>query len=128
MGIRILQSVVLGCLAVIVSTSAAIAKCQIDGPPFIFLGDNGSYAMSIDMRHGDSCPLGLTPLNPAVKFDSVDMIAPAQAGVLRRASTFSYDYLAPATGNADRFSLKICGTDTRGRGCNVLNYSVTLRD
>jgi hypothetical protein len=118
----------LGCIAALLSAQVAHAACQISSASAMYLGDGGSYSLSAQIQHGEACTVDFSAVNGAATFESADIVSQALTGKIAKTAPFSFSYQAPASGTTDSFALKVCGTDTHGRGCNTLTYSVTMSD
>lgn len=110
----------------IASFGPASADCQIHGPETMYLGDGGSYSLQLTAHRSGTCSLSFIRKAADVSFSSVEVTNQPKAGKFSGNDTYRLFYTPPATGDSDSFSLKVCGKDTHGTGCNVLNYAVTI--
>jgi hypothetical protein len=109
------------------ATSAATAACDVKGPELMFLGDNGNYDLAIKMLPNDHCQIHFESRGESVAFQAVSVSNAPNNSVLTKTGDFGFDYALKPGAKSDTFALKICGSDTRGKGCNVLRYAVSTR-
>jgi hypothetical protein len=106
--------------------ASAKADCKVQGPSPMYLGKNENYSLLITMGPSELCAIFFNALASDVQFNSAEVIAPPAAGKLTSAGRFDFAYAAPKTGH-DAFTIKLCGNDTAGTGCNKLDYSVQVQ-
>ena len=110
----------------IASFGPASADCQVRGPETMYLGDGGSYSLQMIAHRSGTCSLSFKRQAADVSFSSVEVTNLPKAGKFSGSDAYNLFYTPPTTGVSDSFSLKVCGKDTHGAGCNVLNYAVTI--
>ena len=114
-------------LVLLVLASPAMADCVVRNPEVMYLGSNSNYDLTVEMVRSDHCLITFSSINPAIAFSSTDVVTQPK-GSIAHAGTFNLAYTGADHGDTDLFRLKICGTDVKGSGCNVLTYHVTLHD
>jgi hypothetical protein len=124
---RTIPSAILLAAAVSVTVLAqAHADCKIQAPGTMYLGDGGTYSLHIFARRDETCSISFSRQAEGVVFASVDVVNKPKFGKFSDKNTYNLFYLPPTNGDQDSFSLRICGKDTHGTGCNTLNYTVTV--
>ena len=93
----------------------------------MYLGANKIYLLSINVEIDNPCLIAFQAQNDEVRFSSVEIIANPNSGRLSATGKFSYTYVAQKHNSSDNFSLKVCGSDSAGTGCDTLNYSATVQ-
>lgn len=91
----------------------------------MYLGAGGAYTIQVKVDRGDACRLNFNPLRPDVRIARGAVVTPARSGVVNMDALVAKYVPGPAA--ADHFTLEVCGTDTRGTGCNRLIYRVVVR-
>ena len=109
------------------ASSVALAECKVSGPSPMYLGANKTYALSIKVELGGPCLISFSPLSDTAHFSTAQIIASPNQGKLISAGTLAFVYTGPGQSGADNFSLRVCGTDQAGQGCDRLDYSVDVR-
>ena len=100
---------------------------SFDPHPPIYLGAGGAYDSTMHARAGEVCDIAFNPLSPKTQFDSIDVVLPPKSGTIRKSAPLNIEYVAPTGVSQDEFTLKVCGKDTRGTGCNVVKYKVSVK-
>jgi len=116
-------------LAAAVSVTAlaqAHADCKMQAAGTMYLGDGGSYSLHLFARRNEICSISFSRQAEGVAFSSVDVVNKPKFGKFSNKDNYNLFYSPPTNGDQDSFSLKICGKDTHGTGCNTLNYTVTI--
>ena len=109
------------------SAAVALAECKVSGPSPMYLGANKTYALSVKVELDSPCLISFKALNSAAHFSSVGLWEKPALGKLISAGDLSFVYTAPRKAGTDSFSLRVCGTDQAGTGCDRLNYAVDVR-
>lgn len=120
------SAVLLAATLSVAAVAPAYADCKIQAPGTMYLGDGASYSLHLFARRTETCPISFSRQAEGVAFSSVDVVNPPKFGKFSNIDTYNLFYSPPATGDRDSFSLKLCGKDTHGTGCNTLNYAVTV--
>jgi hypothetical protein len=122
----ILSAVLLAAAVGVAAVAPAHADCKIQATATMYLGDGGSYSLNLFARRNEVCSISFLRQAEGVTFSSVDVVNPPKFGKFSNKDAYNLFYSPPANGDQDSFSLRICGTDTHGTGCNILKYAVTI--
>ena len=71
--------------------------------------------------------MSFSPLGDTAHFSTAQIIAAPNQGALASAGAMAFVYTAPSQPGADNFSLRVCGSDKAGEGCDRLDYSVEVK-
>lgn len=105
----------------------ANADCGVTSPELMYLGDNATYDIALEMRPKDHCSINYVSRGDGVFFQSLSIEQAPKAGKLVKVGDFVFDFSPGETAAADGFTLKLCGADVKGKGCSLLRYSAKVR-
>ena len=108
------------------TTSAACADCVRIGVGFHF-AQNESVSTSGTSTWGSACTHRFSA-NGTAHYTSGAIGSRPSHGTLTQSGMLSFRYQpAPGFKGADRYSLKICGSDGGGAGCATITYNMTVQ-
>ncbi len=93
----------------------------------MYLGANKTYSLSIKAQLGGPCLISFSPLSDTAHFSTAEISAAPNRGKLLSTGAMAFVYTAPKRPGADNFSLRVCGVDIAGKGCDSLDYSVEVK-
>jgi hypothetical protein len=115
----------LALVATLALTSAAAADCRIMRLTFR-MSRNESVSTTGVSTGGSACSTRFRSFGTSVFRSAAVAAAPAH-GTLTEISTMRFRYKPkPRFKGADRYSIRICGTNRAGSGCATLTYNITV--
>jgi hypothetical protein len=115
----------LALMASIAMTNAAAADCRIIGFTFR-MSQNESVSTTGVSTGGSACSTRFRSGGMS-SFRSAAVAAAPAHGTLTEIGTMRFRYKPrPGFKGADRYSIRICGSDRAGSGCATLGYNITV--